>query len=340
MSADLKGDCLLEDDAPLPNQRTVYVIYGLTVVLASMLYVAWCMIRSLKQRRSEKKSYWLIAFYICIEVGFVLRFFYCISFKTFEPPSAIFGIFCYFPPVFMTTAILYFTISMLNSLDEVYQTTDVQKFGKLRVLVSGYIGFYWICCVTFFILLAHKDITECPTYNVWNPVYFYTTAAISTLAGTLLVVVAALYVAELKNFTYTYADKKVVVNLMLSGAALQLFLRALQAVLNRLVLIEWQGRCVKEGTNYFHIYMSFYFLLSDVLPTLGYILFLRKEVQTQSPAQAQAPLNDPINESVSQPPSNTNLTNLLEKLYKKKETMRNKLSTLSRPELESMQDSP
>ncbi len=327
---------ILEDDAPKWYQRLTFEIYGGTFVLASIIFVAWHLIKNMMIRTAEQKKFSFIFFYVFIEFGFILRLLYCYPIGFMKPPPAIYGIYCFFPPVLTTTAILFFLISMLNSLDQVYQTTKMQKFGRLKSLVITYIGIFWIVCITFYSCMAYTDIVYGDPKNIWVKVFFYTSAGSNILACILLTIVTVMYVSELKKFTYTYNEKKTVVYAMLLGTILQLLLRVLQGVLNGTqVLIQWE----KGGSEniYFQLYTCSYFFLSDVIPSIGYVLFMRKEDQSQVEIEeVEGDTTTGIAPTMSA--SSKNITGLLEKLYQKKEMMKNKLSSTARSEYE--QESP
>ena len=312
------------------------IIYGFTVVLGGIIYLAWHVARNFSMRILQRGKYTFLWFYLCIETGFIMRLLYCISFKFIHFPTAIYGIWCYFPPVFTTTASLFFLISMLNSLDEVYQTSNLLKFGKLRVLVVIYMATFWVICVASYISFAYYDINTDTnsSHQFWNKLYFYTTAGSNMIACVLLITTTIIYVRELKKFTYTYNEKKFVVYAMLAGTILQLTLRVLQAVLNASeVLLNWEKNADANGAIGYQVYLCTYFFLSDVVPTLGYMLFLKKEVQ----AQATVETASTETASAHSAPS-TNITGLLEKFYKKREQHKGKGGSMVRAEYENIQD--
>ncbi len=336
-----KGPYLIKDDAPFPNQRLTFEILGLAVFLPMILYITWQIVRNIRLRILDHGKYSFLWFYMCIEAGFICRLLYCFSFsfsygpKIFIFPTVIFGILCYFPSVFTTTASLFFLISMLSSLDEVYQTIRLRKFGKMKTLVMGFIVAFWVIVVSMYSALAFTDIVSGKPENVWTGYYFYTCAGCNIVACTILIMVTVFYVRELRKFSYTYNVKKTAIFMMLGGTILQLSLRVLQALLNGTkVMTALNEECNESGSIVFHLYTCTYFVLSDVVPAIGYVLFLKKEVQTQASADVAASSDSAggFNSSVS---ASSNVAELLERLYKKKEEQRAKNPTM----LESGYDS-
>jgi hypothetical protein len=163
----------------------------------------------------------------------------------------------------------------------------------------------------------------------WTKYYFYFTGGSNIFACILLIIVTSIYITELKKFTYTYNEKKTVIYIMLAGTILQLLLRGAQALLNVFVLIKWEKQCILEEKIGFHIYTCCYFFLSDMVPAIGYFLFLRKEIQ------AQISLEEDKTDSSSFHSTNSNIASLIEKLYKNKELKKSKTAATYHPEFEN-----
>ena len=330
---------ILEDDAKEWYQRLTFQIYGGTCVLGMIVFIASFLIKNIMTKGSGQRRSSVVLFYIFIELGFILRFLYCYSsgFMMFDP--AIYGIWCFFPPVFTTTAIIFFLISMLNSLDEVYQTTQIQKFGRLRWLLITFNVVFWIMCISMYSWLAYNDINR-PAKDslIWASAFFYTSAGSNVLACALLLIITLLYVSELKKFTCTYRAKRTVIISMLIGTILQLFLRVLQGILNGSGVLTKLHEDSKDNINY-HLYTCCYFFLSDLVPTIGYLLFMRKEDQSQfDDTDSTGSINGAPN-SPGQGGS-TYIPGLLERLYKRKETKKSWMSTTVRTELEDIKETP
>ncbi len=318
---------ILVDDAPGRNQRLTFEIYGLAVAVPVIVCLAWHIVKNIRLRILEHGKYSFLWFYLCVEASFVFRLLYCYSFSfSFGPrfinfPPLLYGIWCFFPPVLTTTASLFFLISMLNSLDEVYQTNKQQKFGKLKVLVMLCIVVFWVICVALYAALSYTDIKYGKASNSWVSTFFYTSASSNIGVCIILIVITIYYIKELRNFTYTYNSKKRIIFTMLAGTILQLVLRILQSILNATgLLLELEKHCGETGEVSFQLYTCGYFFFSDLVPTIGYVLFLRKEIEAQMSVEASA--SEITVNSTTTSTNNSNVTALLERLYKKKEAQK------------------
>lgn len=302
------------DEAPKWEQRMIYVIFASTFIFWILAYLTWQLIKSIKLGIIRKRMHSFLLFYLFIEFSFVLRYFYCFSGKyVIQLPQVAYGILCCFPPICTTTASLIFLILMLNSLDRVAFTQNIVKYGKRRIFVIIFIILFWAICIGLFAAI----FSEKGDSRFWSAFYAYFVAGSNIIVCILIVITTIFYTSELKKFIHTFKEKKRATYIMQGATIMQLIFRFIQAIImSTSIHIKW-----RENIS-FQIYACVYIFLSDILPAIGYIMFLHKESLADAAAEKEN------SKSLPAEANNTSIAVLVEKLYQKRDAKRQKDSII------------
>jgi hypothetical protein len=298
----------------------IFGIYGGTVVLGTEIFLAVRLTKAINFGILSKGKYSFFGFYICIGLCLLLRQLYCFSGKIIPFSPIVYGIWCYFPPVFTTIGNLFFLLSLLNSLDAVSRTVRDRQYKFLRYIVMATIVLFMVVCITLYIFFADKYIENNRDPTKPNPLaapFFYCTAFGNPIVGSIIVAVTVIYIIQLKKFTYTYMEKRFYVYGMLYVTIFQIVARSVRSILNANNFYDnWEKIC---GTICIGVQIESccYFIIADILPSIAYILYLGHEIKAQETLEGS---------STSQPSSSSdssrNFADLLEKLYKNKDQMK------------------
>jgi len=264
---------ILDDDAPNWEQRLILIIFAVTLILPSFIYVG---IGFIKNIRSKITS---ITFcYIFIELGFFMRLLYCLHIEEYKSPTIIYGIWCYFPPFCTTTAALLFLITLLDTLDDFYQTKKERTFGKFRYLIIIFIIYFWLLYSLAYALTAYYELVKGMNDSILSKIMFGIGIIFHTISGIVLTIITTKYLNEIAKLEELNRKNKVMLYLLIMSTILQLVLRVFQGVVNIInYTFEWQA----ENDIWFTVYIVGYFFLSDVFPSVCYTCFVSSDYNSK-----------------------------------------------------------